>query len=54
MVIYLGRVTTGMFFYSGVQAATSFSYVVNVTSREFEFINSRSLSLINLWRLVFK
>ena len=32
-----------MFFYSGVQAAISFSYVVSVTSRAFEFIDNGAL-----------
>ena len=33
-----------MFFYSGVQAAISFSYIVSVTSRAFEFIDNGALS----------
>ena len=41
-----------MFFYSGVQAAISFSYVVSVTSRAFEFIDNGAL--IHFWCLVFK
>ena len=52
MAIYLGRVVTGMFFYSGVQAAISFSNVVSVTSRASEFIYNRAL--IHFWCVVFK
>ena len=43
---------TGMFFYSGVQAAISFSNVVSVTSRAFEFIYNRAM--IHFWCVVFK
>ena len=51
MVTYLGRVLTGMFFYSAVQAAISFSNVVSVTSRAFEFINNRALIHFGVWSL---
>ena len=47
MVIYLR-----MFFYSGVQAAISFSNIVSVTSKAFEFINNRAL--LHFWCVVFK
>ena len=41
-----------MFFYSGVQAAISFSYVVSVTSRAFEFIDNGALIYIfGVWSL---
>ena len=39
-----------MFFYSGVQAAISFFYVVSVTSRAFEFIDNGALR--HFWCLV--
>ena len=38
-----------MFFYSGVQAAISFSYVVSVTSRAFEFIDNGALYIFGVW-----